>query len=1041
MKKIVILALAVLFCSTAIAQTRVTCTVISSEDETPVSFATIVVKGNNSLITTTDMDGNFLFPNIPGNAVLVVSSIGFTSQEVAVNNRSVVNIILSPDATALEEVMVVAYGTVRQAAYSGSASVMKAEKLQDIPVISFEQALSGNAAGVQLSNTSGLPGAFPQIRIRGVGSMNAGNDPLYVIDGIPAISGDWSVSNTWTSSMNYLNPSDIESITILKDAAASALYGSRASNGVVLITTKNGRAGKTQISFKNNIGFSNFAFNNYPMASEAETEMLHREAWSNYADEYPEVWNTATYNFSKDNYVNNRVEFYYPAKRPGYGYINWEKELFRTGVTRTHELSISGGNETTRLFISGAYNKNESVSTTRYMDRVSGTLNVDHKVNKRISVGANIQMAYTKQVGNQESSWWDNPWYGMKAIVTDRWPAYNPDGTLWKGWPIVDSSGEVIGYNSYFTNSSSYRNPIINRENQITYSAQSRLIAKPYIEANLFDGLKVKSIFSFDGLYIFDKFGWLPEHANGQAYGDGYYSEREQTVVKLVSSTTLNYNKTFGNHSINAMAGWEAEDTRNHFSEIDVADLFSTSVLSTTLASTLNEAYGNWGQYTLMSFISSLNYDYKSTYYLSATYRKDGSSRLSANKRWGDFWSVSGSWRVINEPFMQNISWLNDLRIRASYGVSGTLPSRWYYHKSFYSAGTDERYGDDGGFRISSAFNSNLTWEKNHSFNIALETKIFDRARASIDVYTKKTTDLLMNATTAQISGIGSILRNVGNMMNKGVEIDVNVDIIKKRDITWSAGVNWTKNKNEITKMSYKGERLQSSPFMRQEGYSYYQYYTREYLGVDTQTGRPMFADNTPTAWDEYGRPIAFDKTVVYDARDASNILLEGYTGDPKGYGGISTNFRYKGLNLSMLFSYAYGHYVFDQGQDEIQLDGGTGFWNNISKEQLRRWQKPGDITDVPRRMPYVYAGVYNSSRMCLKGDYLRLKNLTISYNLPQKWVGKVGMESVRVYASGTNLLTFTGLYFDPEAPAYGGYFDWNTPPVRTITFGLEITL
>ena len=1041
MKKIVIFALAVLFCSAVLAQTRVTGTVISSEDGTAVSFATIVVKGSTNLITNTDVDGNFMFPNIPGSAVLVISSIGFTTQEVEVNNRSVVNVSLSPDARALEELMVVAYGTVKKSNYSGSAGVMRAEKLQDIPVTGFEQVLSGNVAGVQISNSSGLPGAFPQIRIRGVGSMNAGNDPLYVIDGIPAISGDWSVSGTETSSMNFLNPSDIESVTILKDAAAAALYGSRASNGVVLITTKKGRAGRTQISFKNSIGFSNFAFNNLPLTTEAETEMLHREAWSNYANDYPEVWNTATYNFSKDNYVNSMVEYYYPSKRPGYGYVNWEKELFRTGVNRTHELSIAGGSETTRFFMSGAYNKNESVSTTRFMDRISGTLNVDHKVNKWVNAGINIQMSYTNQVGNQESSWWDNPWFGVKTIVTDRWPAYNPDGTLWKGWPITNSAGEVVGYNSYFSNTSQYRNPITNRENQITSSAQSRLIAKPYLEAELFDGLKVKSIFSFDGLYLFDKFGWLPEHANGQAYGDGFYLESEQTVVKLVSSSTLNYNKTFGDHSIGAMVGWEAEDTRNHYSEIDVADLYSTSVLSTTLASTLSEAYGSWGQNTLLSFISSLNYDYKSKYYITATYRRDGSSRLAANRRWGDFWSVSGSWRMINESFMQEISWLNDLRIRASYGVSGTLPSRWYYHKSFYSAGTDERYGDDGGFRISEAFNTNLTWEKNHSFNIALETRIFDRARLSIDYYTKKTTDLLMSATTAQISGIGSILRNVGNMMNKGIEIDLNVDIIKSKDLNWSVGFNWTKNKNEITKMSFKGERLQSSPFMRQEGYSYYQYYTREYLGVDSQTGQPMFASNTPIAWDEYGRPTQFDKTVVYDARDASNILLEGITGDPKGYGGISTNFSYKGFNLSMLFNYTYGHYVFDQGQDEIQVDGGTGFWNNISREQLKRWQKPGDITDVPRRMPYVYAGVYNSSRMCLKGDYIRLKNLTLSYNLPQKWVTKAGLESLRLYTSGTNLLTFTGLYFDPEAPFYGGYFDWNTPPVKTITFGIEITL
>ena len=1033
MKKILILALAALLISqAALAQMRVTGTVTSSEDGSPVSFATVVIKGNNSIITSTDIDGKYLFANVPGNAVLVVSSIGFTSQEVAINNRSVVNVSLSPDAQALEEVMVVAYGTIKKASYSGSASVMKAEKLQDVPVTSFEQALSGNVPGLQLANTSGLPGAFPQIRIRGVGSMNAGNDPLYVIDGVPAISGDYSWSNTETSSMNFLNPGDVESITILKDAAAAALYGSRASNGVVLITTKKGQAGKTKISFKNSIGFSNFAVNNYPLASEAETEMLHREAWTNYATDNPSVWSRYG---SLEAYVNSQVEYYYPARKAGYGYVDWKKLLLRTAVSRTHELSVSGGNENTHVFFSGAWNTNESVTINRFMDRISGSLNVDHKVNKWIKVGANVQFSYTSQEGNQESSLWDNPYYAVAAYVPYRWPAYNPDGTYWKGWPILDASGDVVDYESYFRNSSTYKNPMINQENQITGSAQTRLLFKPFIEINLMDGLKAKSIFSYDGLYMLDKFGWLPEHANGQAYGDGFYEEYELTTLKLVSSTTLSYNKSFaGNHNIAAMIGWEAENQKEHRAGVEVADLFSTSILSTTLASSIADAYGFANQCSMLSFISSLNYDFNSKYYLTGTYRRDGSSRLAASKRWGDFWSVSGSWRIINEPFMQNISWLDDLRLRASYGVSGTLPTNYYYHKSFYSASSSEQYGPDGGFRIASAFNPNLSWEKNNSINIGLETAIFNRARLSIDFYNKLTTDLLMNATTASISGLTSYLKNVGNMRNRGVEIDLNVDVIKKKDLTWTIGLNWTGNKNEVTQMSFDGEVLQGSPFRREKGYSYYQYFTREYLGVDKATGRPMFASNAMVNGE-------LDKSVVYDARQASNVRLDGYTGDPDGYGGISTNLRYKGFTVSMMFSYQYGNYVFDQGQDQLQVDGGTNFFRSISKEQLKRWQKPGDVTNVPRRMPYTYAGYYDSSRMILPGDFIRLKNMTISYNLPQNWVRKASLDGVRIYASGTNLLTFTGLYFDPEMAFYGGYVDFQTPPMKTISFGIEITL
>ncbi|MCL2739535.1 MAG: TonB-dependent receptor, partial [Bacteroidales bacterium] len=409
--------------------------------------------------------------------------------------------------------------------------------------------------------------------------------------------------------------------------------------------------------------------------------------------------------------------------------------------------------------------------------------------------------------------------------------------------------------------------------------------------------------------------------------------------------------------------------------------------------------------------------------------------RLAADQRWGDFWSVSGSWRIINEQFMQGIPWLNDLRIRASHGISGTLPSSYYYHKSFYSSGSLERYGDDGGYRITSAFNPNLTWEKNESSNLAVETMVFNKIKLSVDFYNKLTTDLLMNASTASISGLTSYLRNIGNMRNRGVEIDVNVDIIKKQDVSWSVGVNWTGNKNEIVKMSFDGEKIQSTPWRREVGYSFYQYFTREYLGVEPATGRPMFARNTilPDG--------TLDKSVVYDARDASNVRIDGKTGDPDGYGGITTTFRYKGLSVNMMFGYAYGHFVFDQTQDTNQTDGGTLFFRSIHSEQLRRWQQPGDITDVPRRIPYTYAGYYNSTRMILPGDYLRLKNMTIAYSLPQNWVRRVSLDGVRVYASGTNLFTFTGLYFDPETPRIGGFANYNTPPVRTISFGLEINL
>ncbi|MDR1199476.1 MAG: TonB-dependent receptor [Prevotellaceae bacterium] len=1020
MKRIFSIAFLTLFSmGIALGQTKVTGKVTDLNTGEPVSYASVAVKGYNTAGTFTDDNGNYTINMPEGSTAIIVSYMGYKTQEITVNSRSIIDVALESDIAQIEETFVVAYGTATRGKYSGAATVIKADKIQDIPVVSFEQALTGNTPGIQIGSSSGLPGSFPEIRIRGAGSINAENDPLYIIDGVPAISGDLSTANTTTSSMNFLNPSDIESITILKDAAAAALYGSRAANGVVLVTTKKGKAGKTQFRFKADMGLSDFAFNNFPLASDAETEMLHREAWTNYGSlQYTGI--------QLEQYVNGQVEMYYPAKQPEYVYVDWRKELFRTAVTQNYELSVSGGDEKTRFFLSGSYNKNEAVTKGRYFDRISASMNFEHKVNQYITLGVGFQYSYTDQSGHQEGgAAYDNPWWAAMSFLTWRWPAYNADGTYWTGF-----NG---GTKAYDTGNSSYRNPLLNNDTQITTSAQTRLLMKPWAEINIIEGLKAKTIFGYDGIYMHDRFGWLPDHANGQAYGDGFLTVKKHEYSKLVSSSTLNYSKTFaGDHNLSAMAGWEAEKQSNYHDYMGKIDMASTKVISMAM---LANVYGDVTDYndesTLLSFISSMNYNYLSKYFLSATYRRDGSSRLAEKNRWGDFWSISGLWRIKSENFMQDINWLDNLQLRVSYGVSGTLPTSWYYHKPFYNF---EPYGTSGSFYISSADNPELTWEKNFTTNIAVESKLFNRVNFSVDFYIKRTKDLLLPATTSAISGYTSYLRNIGSMKNTGVELDINVDIIKTKDITWTAGINWTANKNRITELSYEDEEILDSPYMLKKGYSYNQFYTREYAGVNPQTGQVQFYRNNKLPDGTY------NKEIVNSASDANNIIIEGKTGDPKGYGGITTGFRYKNLSIGLLFNYMYGHYVFDQAQDQMSVDGGTSFYRSISKDQLRRWQKPGDITDVPRRMPYDRAGYYNSSRMLLKGDFIRLKSITVSYNLPQSWAKKVKLEDVRIYAAGNNIFAVTGLYFDPELPDSRGFSNRQTPPVRTISFGIELS-
>ena len=428
MKKFISFALAA-FCSTImLAQTTVTGTVTNSDDGKPISFANVQLKGATTGVYTDD-NGKYSI-DVPANATLIFSSMGFITQEIPVENKKVVNVLLHPDAIALDETIVVAYGTVKKGSYSGSAAVVKEDAMKDAPVVSFEQVLAGKAPGVQVASYSGQPGSEVQINIRGFGSFNAGNQPLYVVDGVPATSGDWSSGNISTSAMNFLNPSDVESITILKDAAAASLYGSRASNGVVLITTKRGKTGKLISTFKASAGFSYFAYDNYPLANDAEAEELHRQAWTNYGNDNPSVWRDYG---SLENYVKEKVAENYPAKDESkYIYKDWEDVLFRTGISQTYEYSISGGNDKSKIYASLAYTDQQGVVKIDYLRRFSTTINAESQLSKRFKIGGTVQYSWQYQDGHQDG--WaskDNPFFMWKVVFTERWPyAYKADNSL-----------------------------------------------------------------------------------------------------------------------------------------------------------------------------------------------------------------------------------------------------------------------------------------------------------------------------------------------------------------------------------------------------------------------------------------------------------------------------------------------------------------------------------------------------------------------------------------------------------------------------------
>lgn len=1053
MKRVLLICVAVLVSLTAFAQKSVTGKVTTS-DGSPASFANIVVKGTVNGTMTNDL-GEYTLANVKGDAILQVSSIGFKTVDVPVNGRSVVDIVLESDAELLEDVMVVAYGTVKKGSYSGSAAVVKQDAMKDAPVVSFEQVLSGKAPGVQVASYSGQPGSEVEINIRGFGSFNASNQPLYVIDGVPATSGDYSSGNISTSSMNFLNPSDVESITILKDAAAASLYGSRASNGVILITTKKGKAGKVTSTFKASVGVSSFAYDNYPLASEEENIKLHTEAWTNYGNDKPSRWNK-DYS-SLNEYVNAMVKKYYPDKDESkYIYKDWKDVLFHTGVSQNYEFSISGGNDKSKVFASMAYLDQQGVVRINYLKRFSTTINAEHAVNKWLKVGGTVQYSWQYQSGNQDGySTKDNPFFIWKVVLFDRWPyAYKEDGSL---------------YLERFNSGLQTINPVQSYDAQLNDAWQNRLILKGWAEAKFTDWLTAKTIVSSDWLYVHDRFGWLYGHPNFYAYSDqgGYMSDRHRNVNRMVSSSTLNFNKSFGNHNVSAMVGWEAERERYKMTRVGKVDFSYMGATESVLASTFDDGYSYSRESGLLSFLSSVNYDYNNKYFLTGTFRRDASSKLSKQTRWGNFWSVSGSWKFSNESFLKDVKWLNDGKIRGSYGTSGTLPSDYFGYMAIYYY---TKYGDAGASYPGNVANTELTWEKNKNWNIGLDLTIFDRYTISAEYFSKKTTDLLLDATIPSTTGFTSTLMNVGAMTNKGVEIAVNVNVIDKKDMSLSIGANWSTVDNKINALSVEGEeQVPNSRIIWKAGYSFYQYYVRNYLGVARETftdlygttikaGQPIYAEGSfYKAGDAADQQVVLkDGTVIREGeivpcdtynysptrrQNASRMILDGKTAIPKGYGGFNLDFRWKNLSFSMAWAFKYGHYIWDEGTEQLANDGYYYFHRNILHSQVDTWSEENPDASVPRRVADSdQGGYYYSSRYLKKGDYLRLKNATISYNLPKKWVEKIRMQNARVYVAGSNLLTFSGLDIDPEIQS-NGYYNYAMPSLKTITFGLEVTL
>ncbi len=988
-------------------KTKLNGTVVDETGEAIIG-ANVIVKGTTNGCTT-DLDGHFTLDVDHLPATLMVSYIGYTRQEIKVTSAKTIKVEMAPDNNLMDEVVITGYGTFKKSAYAGSAASVKGETLKDVPAISFKDLLQGNAPGVQFTSSSGQPGASSSLRIRGMGSFNASNSPLYVIDGVPMRSGTINTmsSDAGLDIMSTINSSDIESVTVIKDAAAASLYGSRAANGVVLITTKKGKAGKPSISLKADWGSSDFAMDYRPiMGGEERRQYIYDGLVAGQIKKGKSEADAMAY-------ADGEIDDYAPV--PWCGYTDWDDVLFKKGNHQSYEASLSGGTDRFKYYSSLSYLKQDGIAINSGLERISGRLNVDFQATSKLKLGANVLFATVNQDVYSEGTSYSSPFYTSRNAVVPSDPIYNEDGS----W-----NRDLIRIGD--------RNPLLSA----TYDYQREYVTRTfntiYGEYEFIKDLKFKSTFSYDYVITKGKDWSDPRTSNGDDINGGM-SKKYYEYNKMVWANQVSYKTSIArDHHIDALVGYEIDDQyRDYLS--GYATNFATHDKNQISNGMKTESVGgNDTRTRMVSYLTRLNYDYKNKYYLGGSFRTDGSSRFQRDNRWGSFWSISGAWRIIEEKFMSPTKdWLTDLKIRASYGVNGTLPSDYFGYMGLSSL--TNGYLEQPGIIQSQLRNDDLQWETNYNLNLGLDFALWNRINVTLEYYTRTTKNLLMDRPISMTTGFSSYLMNIGEVKNKGVELEISSTNIHTKDFSWNTTFNISHNKNKIVTLDGMQTETKSGSQIRKVGKSYRTFYMIEFAGINPETGAPQFYTNDV---DENGNYI---KDITEEINKAHAIVLDKHA-EPNAIGGLSNTLRYKWFDLNFMFSYQFGGYSYDNWAQKTE-HGGNDLEANIPSYYKDSWKKPGDVTkyELFYEKPSVAMNKVTTTRRLHSTDFIRLKTLTFGFTVPKDWTRKIGIENVRLYASANNLWTWAAYdYYDPEAVS-GGTAIWGTPPLKTVTFGINV--
>ena len=1011
-----------MICGLALAlnaqQKTVTGTVTGSDDGLPIIGATVQIKGSLTGVAT-NLEGQYSIAVSEG-AVLVIRYVGMKTTEVTIGSDNTYNVVLDPDFLGVDEVVVVAYGTTRKESYTGSASVVRSESLARTPTTSIVKALQANATGVHVVNSTSASNADPIIRIRGIGSITADANPLWVVDGIVGAS--------------VPNLNDIESVTVLKDAAAASLYGSRAANGVIVVTTKRGVQGKPRFTYLGKQSYSNLTTNKFQMLDASEFMQKSWQGLYNYASDQS-IANPSGY--AHDNLVllagKNPFNIAQPFDnngnlRPEATLMfneNWFDLAHRTGVISEHNLTASGGDGSTRFYFSGTYYDQKAVTVPDEVKRLMGHINVTTQINKRITVGYTSTLRH--QMGNTVKDITNGSGTGFAAYTfPNNVPLYVLDSNF---QPEIGDDG----------------NPVWNWDNLVSKDynaiAQNELDPRGHRSTNVFNSFNL-NYNMFEGFVFDTKISGRvtnlsedsfrnPFHGDGKAYR-GSSTKGSDDSRSFFTSTTVNYDKLIGSHSFGLLGGYETEyyimKSMTAYArgfDIPFSDEFDIAAepFGTPESSTIETS--------MISYFSRLNYSLMDKYYLSGSYRRDGSSRFGPRVRWADFWSASASWRMNQEDFLADIGWLDDLKVRFSYGTNGNQAVPPYAYLPTFALGYV--YDTNIGMIHNRLPNYDLRWEKNKIMNVGLDFGIFRKLRGSFEYFDRLSDDLLQDKPLPPSTGFSSILSNVGGLKNKGFELELHSTNVEMPNLVWLTDFNFTKFTNEITALSQ--EEIISGTKRWVVGNSLYTWYLREYAGVDPDNGRALwYRDIT----DGEGNVTGRETTNTYS--QATRYELGQSV--PDFYGALTNTFIIaKDFNFSFQLYWSVGGKVYNSLKQQTMHDGRRYGWQ-LNTDVLNSWQNPGDETDVPR---FVFnngtQSDEQSSRFLEDGSFLRMRNINLSYSLPKRYLGGTGLDGASVFLNGDNLFVltkYTGL--DPEQGLSGLTNTTNVPNVRTVTFGINLS-